>query len=124
VHVALFSVLLTSCGQVATVPPLCLEPDLQLTRVANNVIRATNAGPPTSLKRKASAIDPEEDDVEKARRARIMQIWNPRAHRPTRTAPTKLATLHSPKSFVSDFFQLFYSGRHRKDKKQANSTPD
>lgn len=61
-----------------TAPPLCLDPDPHLTRVANHTLRVSTPTVPTSLKRKATAITQEEDESEKARRAKIMQFMNPR----------------------------------------------
>ncbi|KAJ7230459.1 Spt20 family-domain-containing protein, partial [Mycena pura] len=62
----------------ATSPPLCLTPDPHLTRVVNHVLRVSTPTVPNSLKRKAAAMDPEEDEVEKARRVKIMQFMSPR----------------------------------------------
>ncbi|KAJ7036529.1 Spt20 family-domain-containing protein, partial [Mycena alexandri] len=66
---------------LATSPPLCLAPDPHLTRVANHVLRVSTPTVPISLKRKAAAMDPEEDEVEKARRTKIMQFMTPRPGR-------------------------------------------
>ncbi|KAI0642084.1 Spt20 family-domain-containing protein [Trametes meyenii] len=63
---------------MATVPPLCLEPDVHLTRVVNATQRATTPPAPPSLKRKASVMDQEAEDVEKNRRHKISQYMNPR----------------------------------------------
>ncbi|RDB23428.1 SAGA complex subunit spt20 [Hypsizygus marmoreus] len=67
---------------LATSPPLCLDPDPHLTRIANHVLRASTPTVPVSLKRKASAMNLEEDETDKARRAKIMQFMNPRQNRP------------------------------------------
>lgn len=64
-----------------TAPPLCLDPDPHLTRVANHTLRISTPTVPTSLKRKAAAMTQEEDETEKARRAKIMQFMNPRLNR-------------------------------------------
>ncbi|KAI6044449.1 Spt20 family-domain-containing protein [Pisolithus marmoratus] len=64
-----------------TAPPLCLDPDPHLTRVANHTLRVSTPTVPISLKRKAAAITQEEDETEKARRAKIMQFMNPRLNR-------------------------------------------
>ncbi|KIM60570.1 hypothetical protein SCLCIDRAFT_1216637 [Scleroderma citrinum Foug A] len=64
-----------------TAPPLCLDPDPHLTRIANHTLRVSTPTIPTSLKRKAAAITPEEDESDKARRAKIMQFMNPRLNR-------------------------------------------
>ncbi|KAK7031667.1 Spt20 family-domain-containing protein [Favolaschia claudopus] len=69
---------------LATSPPLCLAPDPHLTRVVNHVLRVSTPTVPISLKRKAAAMDPEEDSIEKARRSKIMQFMSPR---PSRTHP-------------------------------------
>ncbi|KAH9893546.1 Spt20 family-domain-containing protein [Cubamyces lactineus] len=63
---------------LTTAPPLCLEPDVHLTRIVNATQRATTPPAPPSLKRKASALDQEADDIEKARRLKIIQFMNPR----------------------------------------------
>ncbi|KAI0369109.1 hypothetical protein BV20DRAFT_946633 [Pilatotrama ljubarskyi] len=67
---------------MATAPPLCLEPDVHLTRIVNATHRATTPPAPPSLKRKASAMNQEADEVEKSRRIKISQFMNPRL-RPT-----------------------------------------
>ncbi|KAK0497381.1 Spt20 family-domain-containing protein [Armillaria luteobubalina] len=67
--------------QLATAPPLCLDPDPDLTRMVNHIVRVSTPTIPTSLKRKASAVDQEEDETDKARRAKIMQFMNSRATR-------------------------------------------
>ncbi|KAJ7498060.1 Spt20 family-domain-containing protein, partial [Mycena galericulata] len=66
---------------LATSPPLCLAPDPHLTRVANHVLRVSTPTVPISLKRKAAVMDPEEDEIDKARRNKIMQFMVPRAGR-------------------------------------------
>ncbi|KAF7289062.1 hypothetical protein HMN09_01354400 [Mycena chlorophos] len=66
---------------LATSQPLCLTPDLHLTRVVNHVMRVSTPTVPNSLKRKAAVMDPEEDEVEKARKAKIMQFMAPRPGR-------------------------------------------
>ncbi|KAJ6457416.1 Spt20 family-domain-containing protein [Mycena vitilis] len=66
---------------LATATPLCLAPDPHLTRVANHVLRVSTPTVPISLKRKAAAMDPEEDEIEKARRTKIMQFMTPRPGR-------------------------------------------
>ncbi|KAI0339411.1 hypothetical protein BDW22DRAFT_1300501, partial [Trametopsis cervina] len=58
---------------MATSPPLCLDPDPRLTRVANNMLRVSAPATPLSLKRKAAAMEQEEEESEKARRIKIMQ---------------------------------------------------
>lgn len=63
--------------QLATAPPLCLEPDLHLTRIANHIMRVSAPTPPNTLKRKAAVME-EEDEIERTRRAKIMQYMNPR----------------------------------------------
>ncbi|KAI0675659.1 Spt20 family-domain-containing protein [Trametes maxima] len=63
---------------MTTVPPLCLEPDVHLTRIVNATQRATTPPAPPSLKRKASVMDQEAEDVEKDRRSKISQFMNPR----------------------------------------------
>ncbi|KAJ8591021.1 hypothetical protein M405DRAFT_735816 [Rhizopogon salebrosus TDB-379] len=81
-----------------TAPPLCLDPDPHLTRIANHTLRVSTPSIPVSLKRKAAAITPEEDESEKARRAKIMQFMN---SRPTRS--------HTPRYFLmsrANFFLL------------------
>ncbi|KAF9267157.1 hypothetical protein L218DRAFT_856547 [Marasmius fiardii PR-910] len=67
---------------LATAPPLCLDPDPHLTRIANNVLRVSTPTEPALLKRKADVVEPEERETEKAKRAKIMQFGNPRLNRP------------------------------------------
>ncbi|TFK39499.1 Spt20 family-domain-containing protein [Crucibulum laeve] len=70
---------------LATAPPLCLDPDPHLTRIANHVLRVSTPTIPMSLKRKAAALEPEEDESGKARRAKIMSFMTrppARAHTP------------------------------------------
>lgn len=62
----------TSC-QLATTPPLCLDPSPHLTRVANHVLRASTPTVPMSLKRKAAVLELEEEESEKVRRAKIIK---------------------------------------------------
>ncbi|KAJ3501113.1 hypothetical protein NMY22_g19035 [Coprinellus aureogranulatus] len=57
---------------LATSPPLCLDPNAHLTRVANHVLRASTPTVPVSLKRKAATLDPEEEESERARRNAMM----------------------------------------------------
>ncbi|KAF8141930.1 Spt20 family-domain-containing protein [Boletus edulis] len=64
-----------------TSPPLCLDPDPHLTRIANHTLRVSTPSIPVSLKRKIAAITQEEDESEKARRAKIIQFMNPRLNR-------------------------------------------
>ncbi|TFL01998.1 Spt20 family-domain-containing protein [Pterulicium gracile] len=66
---------------LATSSSLCLDPDPHLTRIANHVLRVSMPTVPQSLKRKAATQDKEEDETEKARRAKIMQFMNPRMNR-------------------------------------------
>jgi transcription factor SPT20 len=66
---------------LAIAPPLCLDPDPHLSRIANNILRVSMPTVPVSLKRKASVLDPEEDETDKARRAKLMQFMDPRQHR-------------------------------------------
>lgn len=67
--------------KLATAPPLCLDPDPHLTRIANNILKASVPTTPISLKRKAAAMEQEEDETERARRAKIMQFMNPKNNR-------------------------------------------
>ncbi|TEB33050.1 hypothetical protein FA13DRAFT_1627386 [Coprinellus micaceus] len=62
---------------LATTPPLCLDPNPHLTRVANHVLRASTPTIPVSLKRKAAAIEHEEVESEKFRKRRIMSHGAP-----------------------------------------------
>ena len=63
--------------QLATSQPLCLDPDPHLTRIVNSVLRMSTPTIPPSLKRKATAMEPEEDGPEKARRSRIISFMAP-----------------------------------------------
>ena len=69
--------------KVATAPPLCLDPDPHLTRMANHVLRVSVPKTPPSLKRKAAAMEQEEEENDKARRIKISQYMNPRNSRST-----------------------------------------
>ncbi|KAH9940890.1 Spt20 family-domain-containing protein [Epithele typhae] len=62
---------------LATVPPLCLEPDPHLARIVNLTQRVSTPPAPMSLKRKASAVDQEADEIEKTRRLKLMQFMSP-----------------------------------------------
>lgn len=73
---------LSNLAQMSTAPPLCLDPDPHLTRAVNNILRVSVPTAPPSLKRKASAMDPEETALEKVRRAKIMQFMKPTTARP------------------------------------------
>ncbi|KAF8621878.1 hypothetical protein AX15_007435 [Amanita polypyramis BW_CC] len=91
---------------LATNPPLCLDPDPHLARIANHVMRASMPAVPASLKRKAAAMEPEDDETDKARRIRILQHM---AMRPNRTTPS---------------FQLFdaiQKARQNREAQQASS---
>jgi transcription factor SPT20 len=59
-------------------PPLCLDPDPHITRIANSILRVSTPTTPVCLKRKADVLDPEEDETDKVRRAKIMQFMDPR----------------------------------------------
>ena len=63
--------------QLATSPPLCLDPNPHLTRIVNSVLRMSTPTMPPSLKRKAAAMEPEEDGPEKAKRDRILSFMAP-----------------------------------------------
>lgn len=65
---------------MATSPPLCLDPDPHLTRVANHVLRVSTPSVPISLKRKAN-LNTEEDENEKNKRTKIMQFMAPTNNR-------------------------------------------
>ncbi|KAI0064034.1 hypothetical protein BV25DRAFT_1801090 [Artomyces pyxidatus] len=71
---------------VATAPPLCLDPDAHLGRVANSMVRVSTPRTPVPLrprKRKAAALDTTEiDEKAQARRAKIMQFMDPKRNRP------------------------------------------
>jgi len=67
--------------ELATTQPLCLDPDPHLTRIVNNVLRVSTPSMPLSLKRKSSAMGPEEDGPEKAKRERLLGFMAPRDNR-------------------------------------------
>ena len=100
-------------AQMATAPPLCLDPDPHLTRIANNVLRASIPTVPVSLKRKASALDAEEHESDKARRAKLMQYMNPRQHRSH--APKYFPTLPSVMFGLTLLYQLSNTGNDPKE---------
>jgi transcription factor SPT20 len=82
---------------MATAPPLCLDPDPHLTRVVNHIARVTTPSVPNCLKRKAVALDPEDDEHEKLRRSKIMAFAN--SPRPK---------LHNPKYVLLRFMTLVF----------------
>lgn len=84
---------------MSTAPPLCLEPDPRLARIANNVLRVSVPTTPVSLKRKAVAMEQEEEESEKARRVKIMQYMNPRVNRST--APRFVWSIQFPRRIFS-----------------------
>ncbi|KAF9499368.1 hypothetical protein BDN71DRAFT_1384099 [Pleurotus eryngii] len=63
---------------LATAPPLCLDPNPHLTRIANHILRVSTPTVPLSLKRKAAELEREEDEVDKTRRHKLMSFMNPR----------------------------------------------
>ncbi|KAA1468931.1 hypothetical protein DENSPDRAFT_549094 [Dentipellis sp. KUC8613] len=69
----------------ATAPPLCLDPDPRLGRIANKMLRVSAPRTPEPLrpkKRKAAAMDqPETDEESIARRAKLFQFMNPQRNR-------------------------------------------
>lgn len=69
---------------MATSPALCLDPDPNITRMVNRVAKVSTPSIPNALKRKASAVVQEDDETDKARRAKIMQFMNTRTSRPTK----------------------------------------
>ncbi|KZT34886.1 hypothetical protein SISSUDRAFT_1131519 [Sistotremastrum suecicum HHB10207 ss-3] len=83
----------------ATAPPLCLDPDVNLTRIVNTILRASSPTIPASLKRKQLALDPEEDETERAKRARIMQFMNPRYGKQQPPPSYKLFQYFGPKKY-------------------------
>jgi len=66
---------------MATSPPLCLDPDPHITRIINQVVRVSTPSMPPSLKRKSSAMEPEEDGPDKARKERTLGFMAPRDNR-------------------------------------------
>ncbi|KAJ4470176.1 Spt20 family-domain-containing protein [Lentinula aciculospora] len=69
---------------LATSAPLCLDPDPHLSRIANDVLRITTPSTPVSLKRKASALDAEKVEAEKARKEKIIGFLAPDSPRVSR----------------------------------------
>lgn len=58
-------------SQARTVPPLCLSPSLQTTRIANSMLRATTLRPPKRKRERASGdAEDDEDGEEGGRRER------------------------------------------------------
>ncbi|KAJ7068910.1 Spt20 family-domain-containing protein [Mycena belliarum] len=103
---------------LATSPPLCLAPNPHLTRIANHVLRVSTPTVPVSLKRKAAAMDPEEDETDRARRTKIMQFMVPRPGRPhnqryERSSPPSVLTTNHPT--VTRYWKQFSDqGSHEK----------
>ncbi|EIN09455.1 hypothetical protein PUNSTDRAFT_143012 [Punctularia strigosozonata HHB-11173 SS5] len=83
---------------LATTPSLCLDPDPHLGRIANDIARVSAPSVPPSLKRKAAALEQEEDEAEKTRRIKVTQFMNPRLNR-----------VHGPSYRLLDFAQSFRS---------------
>ncbi|KAH8104068.1 Spt20 family-domain-containing protein [Cristinia sonorae] len=81
---------------MSTAPPLCLDPDPHLTRMVNGVLRVTVPPAPPALKRKAAAMEMEEDEMDRARRAKIMQYMNPKPHRSSAPRYALLEALTNP----------------------------
>jgi hypothetical protein len=75
--------------ELATSQPLCLDPDPHLTRIVNNVLRVSTPSMPLSLKRRSSAMEPEEDGPERAKRERLLGFMAPRDNR-----------LHAPRYII------------------------
>ncbi|TDL23759.1 hypothetical protein BD410DRAFT_149052 [Rickenella mellea] len=96
---------------MATAPPLCLDPDAHLTRMVNNVVRATTPNTPHSLKRKALLADPEEDETDKAKRIKIMQFMNPQANKPTFVPSYRILALKERRAALQNG-QTLSNGAH------------
>ncbi|THH08262.1 hypothetical protein EW145_g2834 [Phellinidium pouzarii] len=76
---------------LSTSTPLCLDPDPHLTRIVNSILRVSTPNVPNSLKRKAAAmVDLEEDETEKAKRAKMLQYMNPQANTARKSQSFKL----------------------------------
>ncbi|KAJ8509503.1 hypothetical protein ONZ45_g8330 [Pleurotus djamor] len=81
---------------LATSPPLCLDPNPHLTRIANHILRVSTPAVPNSLKRKAAELEREEDEVEKTRRHKLMSFMSPRSNPPqTQTQPSQYRLLET-----------------------------
>ncbi|KZT25138.1 hypothetical protein NEOLEDRAFT_1065767 [Neolentinus lepideus HHB14362 ss-1] len=78
---------------LATTSPLCLDPDPHLVRAVNSIIKVSTPPAPKSLKRKAVVSEPEEHQLEVARKIRLSQYMNPKLHRPPITPTCVLSTL-------------------------------
>ncbi|KAG8905047.1 Transcription factor spt20 [Tulasnella sp. 403] len=70
----------------ATSPPLCLEPDLLVSRIANAALRSSSLPAPTPFRKKDVAAENERDTAIKSRSARIMSLMNP--HKAQSTHPS------------------------------------
>ncbi|KAG9001489.1 Transcription factor spt20 [Tulasnella sp. JGI-2019a] len=66
----------------ATSAPLCLEPDILISRIANASLRSSALPIPAAFKLKSEAAQNEGDDAIKARDAKIMSLMNPHKSRP------------------------------------------
>ncbi|KAL5537030.1 SPT20 [Sanghuangporus sanghuang] len=96
---------------LSTSNPLCLSPDPSLMRTVNSILRVSTPSIPNSLKRKAAPmVDLEEDETEKAKRAKIMQFMNPQF------SPSR-------KPFVPNYKILNSIEQHRATKSQASQRP-
>ncbi|KAL5492285.1 SPT20 [Sanghuangporus weigelae] len=96
---------------LSTSNPLCLSPDPSLMRTVNSILRVSTPSIPNSLKRKAAPmVDLEEDETEKAKRAKIMQFMNPQF------SPSR-------KPFVPNYKILNTIEQHRATKSQTSQRP-
>ncbi|KAJ3729949.1 Spt20 family-domain-containing protein [Lentinula guzmanii] len=91
---------------LATSAPLCLDPNPHLSRIANNVLRITTPSTTVSLKRKASALDAEKVEAEKARKEKIIGFLAPDSPRASR-----------------QFRQLELRQRIREEQRSSGSVP-
>ncbi|KAG8984099.1 Transcription factor spt20, partial [Tulasnella sp. 427] len=66
----------------ATSPPLCLDPDPIVSRIANTALRAGALETPTAFRKKDAAAENERGNAIKARQAKIMSLMNPHAAQP------------------------------------------
>jgi transcription factor SPT20 len=81
-------------SQLATAPPLCLDPDPRLGKIANSLYRISLPRTPPPLrpkKRKANGLEStEEDEASWNRKAKIIRFMDPK---PTRSATPSYALL-------------------------------
>ena len=139
-ELAAFQIILTKAlctTQNAISPPLCLNPDVNLTRIVNTVIRASTPSDSVLSKRK-QVHEPEEDENDKAKRTKLWsQYMHPRKGKPSSqmcastlsTSPTMFLTAMNSQNKRSMFdilhevAQKDEKGTYELKRKQSKNEP-